>query len=193
MDLKTYKDRSKVIKKIIMWGVIIFGLLAIFFLQTKSTGSFFITKNLALPVYAESSFTEQNLSNKIANNPQNTGSNTNTTTNPAQGKPINVCNEAIGVGCLTGVTEEKLGRGSSAIVNSIMQVVFFLIFLSGGVAVLFMVLAGYKMITSNGVEEQYASGLATLKYASIGLVLVIMSVTIVVLINAVVPNINLFG
>jgi uncharacterized membrane protein YidH (DUF202 family) len=97
------------------------------------------------------------------------------------------------VGCLTGVTEEKLGRGSSAIVNSIMQVVFFLIFLSGGVAVLFMVLAGYKMITSNGVEEQYASGLATLKYASIGLVLVIMSVTIVVLINAVVPNINLFG
>jgi hypothetical protein len=144
MNLNSYTQRSKFIKRIIFWSVLIGALLALFFSST-STGAF--------------------------------------------AQPIDVCQTFNN--CLPGVQENKT-EGAQGIVKFVMQVVWFLIFISTAIAVLFIVWGALLMITSAGSEDGYKKGIETLRNAVVGLVLGILSMTIVFVISSVVPSINIF-
>jgi hypothetical protein len=146
MRFDTYEERSKSIKKIIFWSVLVGGLLALFFMPT---------------------FTQ------------------------AQGTPTPLCDSDFGATCLSGIDETD--AGPSGIFDVILGIVYVLIYLSAAVAVLFMVIGGYKMISSNGNDTTYKSGLDTLKNAVLGLIAAIISLTIVNLIVQVLPGLNIFG
>lgn len=165
MDLKNYAERSKFIKKIIFWTVIIGGIIAIFFIQSATANGFkFISQNFLTPIEIK-----------------------------AQGEPIDVCDPAFGIGCLPGTNEQNLGRGSNAVVRTVIDIVLYLIYIAGAVAIFFIVLGGYTMMSANGDKEKYTSGLKSLQYAVMGLVLVILSVTIILITSAIIPNVNIFG
>ncbi len=61
----------------------------------------------------------------------------------------------------------------------IARVVSMLLFITGGIAVLFLIIGGYWYITSGGNEEQAEKGKKTLVNAIIGVVIVVMSYVIV--------------
>ncbi|MEM1312278.1 MAG: hypothetical protein AAGF07_02325 [Patescibacteria group bacterium] len=143
MLLNSYNTRSKIIKRLIFWSVVIGGIFALLFAQTV-----------------------------------------------ASAQPADPC-EVLG-GCI-GNIEEFDNNDSSAnnIVNFVLTIVRFLIFIGAAIAVAFIVVGGYYMITSNGNPEQYKKGLNTLLYAVIGLIVSIISVTIVALVGSLVTNLNL--
>lgn len=58
-------------------------------------------------------------------------------------------------------------------------VIQLLLFVSGSLAVLFLIIGGYFYITSGGNEEQAARGRKTITNAIIGLIIIILSYTIV--------------
>ena len=61
--------------------------------------------------------------------------------------------------------------------------------LVGGVTILFMIIGGYRYITSGGNEEQAEKGKQTVLWAAIGLAVVVMSATLInIIINLVVNN-----
>ena len=62
---------------------------------------------------------------------------------------------------------------------AIRKVLNILFGLSGGVAVLFIVLGGFQYMTSAGNQEQADKGKKTLTYAIIGLVVIVLATTIV--------------
>ena len=144
MNLNSYTQRAKFIKRIIFWSILIGALLALFFSST-STSAF--------------------------------------------AAPVDVCDTF--KNCLPGVQENKT-EGADGIVKFVMQVVWFLIFISTAIAVLFIVWGSLLMITSAGNDDAYKKGLQTLQNAVLGLVLAIVSMTIVYLISSVVPSINIF-
>ncbi len=161
--LGPYSERNKIIKRVILWAVIIGGILALFFVQNKAGSK----------IFDFSFFGSVNLQAQ-----ENT--------------VIDPCSNGIGIGCLEGTDSTNRGRGGDAIVSTILDIVFFLIYTSAAVAVLFIVIAAFQMITANGDEEKYKSSLKSLQYAVIGLVMAIFSVTIVFLISQIIPGINLF-
>jgi hypothetical protein len=59
------------------------------------------------------------------------------------------------------------------------SVINILLYVSGGLAVLFIILGGYQYITSGAAPENAKKGKKTLVYAVIGLILVVLSFTIV--------------
>lgn len=69
----------------------------------------------------------------------------------------------------------------------IVFVIKILLFIGGGVAVLFIILGGYQYLTSAGNEEQAEQGKKTLINAIIGIVIVVLSY---VIINAVLGTIS---
>jgi hypothetical protein len=122
--------------------------------------------------------------------------NTNTTvTNTAGngGKPINVC--GVISTCPTWIdayksesnTPESLAK---SVVKFILTLVYFAIYISSAIAVAFIVVAGYRYITSQGDEKNTKPALDTLKNAVIGLVLAILSLTIVTFIGSFLTNFN---
>jgi len=66
-------------------------------------------------------------------------------------------------------------------------VIRILLFIGGGVAVLFIIIGGYQYLTSMGNEEQAEQGKKTLINAVIGIVLIVLSY---VIINAVLGTIS---
>jgi hypothetical protein len=102
-------------------------------------------------------------------------------------QPINVC-EAVGGGCVDGLDEVETGR--EAIVDTILIIVRWLIYVSVGLSVLFIVIGAYFMIVSNGNEERYKNGLNTARNAVLGLILSILSLTIVNLVSGLVSGFN---
>lgn len=112
-----------------------------------------------------------------------------TVVNAQPATPINPCNR-LG-GCLEGINSYNSSDSRTGIVRLIVDVSRFLIFVGGGVAVFFIVLGGYSMITSNGDSKKFEQGRNTLVYAVIGLVVAVVSVTIVSLIGSIVPGLNL--
>jgi hypothetical protein len=124
-----------------------------------------------------------------------TSTNTNTTKNTTGngGKPINVC--GVISTCPTWIdayksesnTPESLAK---SIVKFILTLVYFAIYISSAVAVAFIVVAGYRYITSQGDEKNTKPALDTLKNAVIGLVLAILSLTIVTFIGNFLTNFN---
>jgi hypothetical protein len=106
-------------------------------------------------------------------------------------EPINLCDSDFGGTCLEGI--ENTETGPTGIFNFILNVVYVLIYLSAAVAVFFAVLGGVKMITSGGAEGTYKEGLETFKNAIIGLIVAIVSLTVVNLIVGIIPGLNIFG
>jgi hypothetical protein len=145
VTLSSYSSRSKFIKRLIFWSIVIGGLFALLFAQTIVS---------------------------------------------AQSKPADPC-DVLG-GCIGGIREfDNNASTSDNIVDFVLTIVRFMIFVGGAIAVAFIVLGGYNMITSNGNPEQYKKGLNTLLYAIIGLVIAIISVTIVSLVGSIVTNLNI--
>jgi flagellar basal body-associated protein FliL len=187
MDLKSYKERSKVIKTIIFFTVLILGILAIFFLQTKTAENNIKSFSIFPKVFAQTK-------TETSGGKTTTTSGGKTTTDESKvtpGKPINLCDPSLGVSC-AGNNLAGVKSGSDGVIFVIMNIVYFLIFVASGFAILFIVLGGYKMITSNGQEDKYTEGLSTLKYASIGLVVCILSITFVYVISQLTVGIKLF-
>lgn len=102
-------------------------------------------------------------------------------------QPADVC-EQIG-GCVQGINQ--LSRGRDGVIELILRLVRIAIFISAGVAILFIVIGAYQMITSRGDDEVYASGLKTLRNSVLGLILAILSITIVSLIAGSLPGFQL--
>lgn len=63
------------------------------------------------------------------------------------------------------------------------QVIFIVLSLAGTVAVLFIIIGGFRYMTSAGNESRAEGGKKTLIWASIGLALVILAGTIVALVS----------
>jgi hypothetical protein len=89
--------------------------------------------------------------------------------------PINVC-EGIS-GCFDGTND--IEPGQEGITEFIINIVRFFIYISAAVAVGFSVWGAYLMITSAGNEDRYGNGLKSFRNAVIGLILAIVSLTVV--------------
>ncbi len=93
---------------------------------------------------------------------------------PVQAQIKNPCDENPN-NCLIDVD----GEGQNAVIDFVQTLTSFLIYISAGIAVLFVVYGGFLYLTSAGDEQKAKSGLETVKNALIGLMLVIFSYTIV--------------
>jgi hypothetical protein len=112
----------------------------------------------------------------------------------AHSQPIDPCSTSQGIGgCLPGVDTVNAGNAKTGVTKVILDIAYFLIYLSGALAVLFIVIGAVQMITSGGDSGGYKKGIETLKNAVIGLVLAILSLTIVSLIAGFVPNSNVLS
>ena len=129
----------------------------------------------------------------IDNSSNNTTNTRNTSTRTNGGKPINVCGVIstcprwIDAYKTESNTPESLAK---SVVKFILTFVYFAIYVSSAVAVAFIVVAGYRYITSQGDEKNTKLALDTLKNAVIGLALAILSLTIVTLIGNFLTNVN---
>jgi ABC-type phosphate transport system permease subunit len=111
------------------------------------------------------------------------------------GKPIEVC-QVLG-GCIknieqfkppSGNTPESFAKGAF---KFILLFVTLAIYLASALSVVFIVLSGYKYITSQGDEKNTKPALETLKNAVFGLILALLSLTIVTLITQFIGNFQL--
>lgn len=75
-------------------------------------------------------------------------------------------------------------------VTVIGKVIRLLLFVSGAIAVLFVIIGGFMYLTSAGNEEQASKGRTTIVNAIIGIVIIILSY---VIINAIVNLVNCRG
>jgi hypothetical protein len=75
------------------------------------------------------------------------------------------------------------GRGGLASTTSVqdllVKVISFLLLLAGGLAVLFVIIGGFRYLTSGGNEEAAKKGKKTLIYALAGIAIVVLSYAIV--------------
>jgi hypothetical protein len=107
----------------------------------------------------------------------------------AQGTEYDPC-EVFG-NCLGGTQDFANESADSIVVSLVLGFSFFLIFVGGAIAVLFIVFGGYKLITANGNDADYKAGRSMVTNAVIGLVLIIISVTIVRVVSEVLTGIRL--
>jgi Type IV secretion system pilin len=102
-------------------------------------------------------------------------------------KPADPC-KLIG-GCFADIDKYKspggLNGGRNAIIKFVIDLSNFLVYIAVGVAVLVIIIGGYKMLVSNGNDEQFKKGKQTLVYAVIGLIAAILAGTIVVLVSGI--------
>jgi hypothetical protein len=107
-----------------------------------------------------------------------------------QPKPINPCE--ISGNCLKG-TEDLANGGvtGNTISSFLLQIAQFATFVAAAVAVLFIVLGGYQMITSNGDSTKYGNALKTVQYAVIGLVLAAVAYTIIAVVSGFITTIDI--
>lgn len=132
-----------------------------------------------------------NTNTQVPRSPANPITPTNTSGNG--GKPINVC--GVISTCPSWIDTYKTESNTpdslaKSVVKFILTIVYFAIFISSTVAVAFIVLAGYRYITSQGDEKNTKPALETLKNAVIGLTLTILSITIVTFIGNFLTNFN---
>jgi hypothetical protein len=78
------------------------------------------------------------------------------------------------------VNFNALGNGSnSGILLIVLAIIDDLIRIAGMVAVAFVIVAGFKIMTAQGEPEKVASGRRTLVFALVGLAIAILAVTLV--------------
>ncbi len=82
----------------------------------------------------------------------------------------------------TGTTNDK-----DALTKTIKSVIGILLFIIGMVAVIFIIIAGFRFVTSNGDSNTISSARNTIIYAILGIVVAVMAYAIV---NFVIDNIT---
>ena len=80
----------------------------------------------------------------------------------------------------------RLTRATS-VQDLIVEVIRLMLLLAGAIAVVFVIIGGYQYVTSGGSEEQAEKGKKTLINAIIGIVIIILSYTII---NVIAKQIN---
>lgn len=118
---------------------------------------------------------------------------TNTLTTPSTtAKPVDLCNNQSGFGsCLGGTTDYATGDSKSIITKLAINLVNFLIFVGAALAVFFVVLGGYKYITSNGDDAKVKEGKSMVINALIGIAIAIASFTLVSFVTSFVSTVNI--
>lgn len=86
--------------------------------------------------------------------------------------------------CVGGNSDSIACGGSADIVGLLATIIKTMLFFAGIVAVIFIIIGGYRYMTSAGSEEGAKKGRATLTNALIGLVIVIMAYAIVLAITS---------
>ena len=106
---------------------------------------------------------------------------TNTLTTPSTtAKPVDLCTGESGFGsCLGGTTDYATGDSKSIITKLAINLVNFLIFVGAAIAVVYVVLGGYKYITANGEDSKVKEGRSMVINALIGIAIAIASFTLV--------------
>ena len=102
--------------------------------------------------------------------------------------PLSAC-EIVG-GCMKGIDSYDTGD-TGGIFKIIQNGINSAMYVAVPTAIIFIVVGGYMMITSQGDEKKYSTGMTTLQYSIIGLTIVILSATIVLLITGVLTNTNI--
>lgn len=96
---------------------------------------------------------------------------------PAYAAPPTGC---VGANCITtGAQNVQTGGGSTNVEEIVKSITNILMFLIGAVAVIMIVIGGFKYTTSNGNAEQIKSAKNTIMYAVIGVVVALFAYAIV--------------
>ena len=95
-----------------------------------------------------------------------------------------------GVGSQFGTTGIS---GSQNLVQLIQNVIEIMLLFAGGIAVIFVIIGGYQYITSGGNAEQAETGQKTLTNAVIGVVVIVLSYTIITVIANLVSSQSGYG
>jgi Type IV secretion system pilin len=106
-------------------------------------------------------------------------------------KPVDPCE--VFKNCVKGTETLQGTSATDGIVKLILTVVYAMIFIAGALSVLFIVWGAWQMITSAGDSGKYKTGLDTVRNAIIGLVLAVISVTIVYIIGNVILKVDIFS
>jgi uncharacterized membrane protein len=85
-------------------------------------------------------------------------------------------------GCMNNIDQFNQGEGTGGISKFLGEIIKIGNFIVPAIAVIVMIIGGYKMMTSDGDEKKYKSGLDTIAYAIIGLAIVILAGTVITLI-----------
>jgi len=118
-------------------------------------------------------------------------------TTPASGtasgnaKPVDLCADFIDGACLGGTDQYATGDGRTIITNLTTNIVSWLIFIGAAIAVFFIVLGGYKVITSNGDDKTAKEGKDMVLNSLIGLIIMGLSFTLVTLVVRFVTGLNI--
>jgi len=89
---------------------------------------------------------------------------------------------------LTYLAIESLDKLQKQIVDSANDIGQLLLYLGGGLAVLFLIIGGIRYIVAAGNEEQIKAAKNTIIYAIVGLILIVISIVIVNTLPAIFPN-----
>ncbi len=80
----------------------------------------------------------------------------------------------------SGITNLGItGTGREGVVQLVAKIIDYALYLSGAIAVLFIIIGGYRYLTSAGNEEGAKKGRTTVVNALIGLVIIILAYVIV--------------
>jgi len=113
------------------------------------------------------------------------------TNDPTSTQSDNVCATFGGDESCVGGIDRFNTEGSSGVVTLVLNIATILTFISGAVAVLFIVYGGFQAITAAGDQNKYSSGLKTVQYAIVGLILAIVAYTIVAVVGGFVGNLDI--
>jgi hypothetical protein len=105
--------------------------------------------------------------------------------------PINPCDPSLGDNCLKGTTSLASGTSSDSITKTIIGFARILTFVSAGLAILFIVIGGVRMITSNGNDTQFKSALTTVRYAVLGLIVTAVAYSAISIISSFITSVDI--
>lgn len=115
---------------------------------------------------------------------------TNTTGNAP--KPDDLCGANLFQGaCAKGIDQYATGDTETTVTNLTVNIITLLIYLGGAIAVFFIVLGGYKVITSNGEEKTAKEGRDMVINSVIGLIILLASFTIVTVTTSIFSNLDI--
>lgn len=89
---------------------------------------------------------------------------------------------------IPGITPVTPG-GDMSVANVLSTIIYWILGLSGGIAVLFLILGGLQYVTSSGNKDKAEQAKQTILYAVIGLIVIALSFVIVAFVNQNVPKV----
>jgi Type IV secretion system pilin len=104
--------------------------------------------------------------------------------------PIDPCDKG---DCITGTKALASDDAKDSISSVILSAARFITFISAAVAILFIVIAGIQMISSNGNDTQYKSSLNTIRYAVIGLLVTAIAYSAISILSNFITTVNIAG